>query len=1742
MLSFQSVKICVFLMLLIFFRNLSAGELQFIENQGQWDYSYQYKAHLGCGNVFLYDDKFYFRLYEEKPDIHDASGKHNLDQTIKGHAFYVEFKGAHQATLSASEKAPEYHNYYLGDQPEKWKTKVGLYKRVLYENLYDGIDMEVYSTETSLKYDYIIQPGADINQLKVVYNGVDDIALINDKLVIKTSVNTMVENIPIAYQWIEGVKTAVVCRYVLKNGIVSFAFPDGYDKTKKLIIDPSLIFSSYSGFWGDNWGSSATYDKDGSMYLTGVALEEDGNSAQPFETAGAFQTNFSGGEEDIVIMKLNPTGTTKIFATYLGGANNEVCSSTIVDPNGEFIIMGATGSFNFPTSSTGFDRSFNRGTNVTISTSFTFNVGTDIFITKFSADGSALIGSTYFGGTKNDGLVTNTNLTYNYGDDSRGDIIIGNNNEIYIASSTLSTDVPITAGAFQNTLAGGQDGLLARFNSDLSNLLSSTYYGGSGGDGCFGIKTDLNGDVVVCGGTTSTNIAGMNGINTVYLGGSADGFLFHTNENFTSNKFATYIGTNKYDIAFLLDIDDDNNIYTFGQTEGNYSVSAGVYFDNKSKQFIHKLNNSLNTTIYSTTFGSKNSSYPNISPTAFLVDKCQNAHAVGWGGSNNGTTTSGMATTTDAFKRTTDGDDFYFITLSKNATSLVYGSYFGENGGLSGDHVDGGTSRFDKNGVVYQAVCASCGGTDGFPTTPGAFSRKNNSSNCNMAGFKFQFDLGELDVLSIDIPSDSGCAPLTIPFSYTSTKPATTFEWDFGDGNTSTDQYPTHTYTTPGIYEVQLILGSPQNCKPFDTGYVKVYVFNGLNPDANFTIDTTQVCNNGLITFTNTSLNGVNYSWNFGDGPTVNNNATTVTHNYASAGTFTVTLIADNPFCFLKDTIKKTVNISQGLVDAQFNVVSPVCIGTTFNLNSTSTNATSIQWILPNGTTSTSNPTSYTPTGTGTFNIQLIAINTTACNKRDTLIKPIIVLDTIHAAFSANTANVCTTGGVVFTNSSTNATSYVWNFGDGQTSTDVSPSHAYSTGGTYTVSLYASNSTMCNSPDTFKLSITVPATVNADYSVIGTSCLGDVITLTNTSQNAVSFKWILPDLTESTTNVLSYTVVGSGTQRILLVATNPNTCNKNDTTFYEFTVGETIDIQGTVSTANVCTTGSVSFNNTSTHLPGNMYFWDFGDGYTFNPAPLGTVTHNYANAGTYDVMLIGINGTACNSPDTFKTTIVVPKTVSASFTSLNASCQNAPIVFNSTSTNADSVRWFFPGGVQYVGNTATHVFNNTGTFTISLVAYNANTCNKTDTFILDIFIRPLLTVDFSFAFSGPCQSTLVDFTNTGSKGLSYNWDFGDGTSSSAENPQHNYAGVGNYNVLFTVTDSNACPTSATTNKPVNILNAALIVADFSHSASPVCLGSSFAFTNSSQNAVSYRWFFGDGDSSQATNPTHTYLQVGQYTVVLIATNSCGISDTTEKTVEVIQIIVQASGSIVGGGCSPATFTTTNTSQNATQYLWIFPDGSTSTEATPIITLVETGNFQITLIASNPAACSISDTLIFNVTVASTPLANFEFSPDFPARGDSILFTNLSVQADSFYWSFGDQTFSTLKNPGHSYATKGLYTICLTAVNKSTGCSDIYCGVIDVKDKLFVFVPTAFSPNGDGLNDLLIPLGNEIASLHFKVFNRWGELLFETNELRKGWDGFYKDKLQNVDVYIYEVTGMATNGETFSTKGMVTLMK
>lgn len=844
----------------IFSTNISPTKLDYIENKGQWHENVKYKVDLnGGGTAFLEKNGITFLFIEQHEHLHHNETPKKSDDTKKnsinlnhsndiktepqrGHAYNFKWLNVNNnATVAGEIKQNYYNNYFIGNDESKWASYVGIYKKIHYKNIYDNIDAYIYSNGASMKTDYIVKKGAEPKNIQLQYKGINNITISqNGDLKITTSINELTEIKPYAYQIINGKKIEVFCKYKLESDVLSFEFPQSYNKAYDLIIDPTLVLSTYSGSISDNWGSSSTNDAAGNMFLGGVAF-----GANYPTTLGAFQTSYAGGEgyeytrSDIVITKFNANGTSRFYSTYLGGSGNEVMQSLYCTPQDELIILATTGSANFPTTANAYSKTF-KGGSQTSAFAIDFLSGTDIALVRMNASGSALVGSTYFGGTEIDGVSP----FYNYGDETRGDIGLGINGDIIISSSTYSTDIPGTTGSFQPTFSGLTDGLIARFNSNLSTLRWASYFGSDDLENANSLQIDKRENIFICGATRSLNLPGKNnGLNKNLIGG-VDGYIAKISGDGKTIYASTYLGTDNYDQAFLIDLDADDNIVTFGQTLGQYPVSAGVYNNQNACQFIHKLNNNLDSTKFSTVFGTPNNGVVNISPTALMVDICGSIYAVGWGGDVNSYYTGytfDMPITADAFQSTTDGSDFYFINFNRDATHLIYATYFGENGGV-GDHVDGGTSRFDKNGVVYQAVCASCLGTQGFPTTTGAYSTTNNSDNCNMAGFKFKFDLLAMQIITIE-PKD-GCINTPLNFTFTSSQPATSFLWNFGDGTTSIEQFPTHTYTNEGFYTVTLKIINPDNCNIDDEMSYQIYIGKPTTK----TIDTT-LCKGDSIEF-----------------------------------------------------------------------------------------------------------------------------------------------------------------------------------------------------------------------------------------------------------------------------------------------------------------------------------------------------------------------------------------------------------------------------------------------------------------------------------------------------------------------------------------------------------------------------------------------------------------------------------------------------------------------------------------------------------------------------------------------------------------------------------------------------------------------------------------------------------------------------------------------------------------------------
>ncbi len=863
----------IILLLLTFQYLFSLGQgATFIENKGQWNKNVFFKTPLPSGSLFLEQKAltYHFRDFSQIRSAHHGKSS-SSSRIVKGHVYKVHFDGGNFSDASGIGKQPEYYNYFYGRNTSKWTAHAGAFNEVVYNDVYPGIKLKLYYQIDQLKYDFELEANADPKQIALRYEGTKDLRLSKGNLIIETSVGRIVEQKPYAYQLIDGERIEVKCNYILKDNILSFRIKGDYYKQAPLIIDPVLIFSTYSGSTSDNFGMTATYDSKGNLYAGGIAFDV----GYP-TTIGAYDTtsNFNGppvsGITDVVLTKYDSTGSKLLYSTYFGGGNDskgvETVHSLVVNDQDELFLFGVTSSTDFPVTAGAYDSSFNGGKLVDLSQNGTIfrDSGTDIYVAHFSVDGSTLIGSTLIGGSANDGINYNQlnpkaldSLCFNYGDQFRGEIIIDQKGNCIVASTTMSADFPIVNG-FQTTYGGKQDGVVFKFNPTMDQLLWSTFIGGSDKDAAYSCKLDYQDNVVVAGGTASSDIPTQtNSYQKTFGGGDADGMIVKLSDDGTALLASTYFGTDSYDQSFFAETDLFGYTYVFGQTLGSMAIIGGQYSNPNSGQFIGKLNASLDSVIWSTRFGN-GSGQINISPSAFLVDYCGNVYISGWGGgttSNNDGPLTGMPITPDAFQPTTNGtDDFYLGVFSQSEENLKYGSYFG--GAKSQEHVDGGTSRFDKNGVIYQSVCAGCGGNSDFPTTDSAWSDINRSKNCNNGVLKFDFQIKPYSGYNVN--QIDGCAPLTVNFTNTSGN-YSTYIWDFGNGDTSSIELnPTRTYVNPGNYSVSLIV-TDTLCGIIDTTIRTITVYDSVLLDIP---DTLLTCSNKTIdTFATSYGTASSFHW-----------------------------------------------------------------------------------------------------------------------------------------------------------------------------------------------------------------------------------------------------------------------------------------------------------------------------------------------------------------------------------------------------------------------------------------------------------------------------------------------------------------------------------------------------------------------------------------------------------------------------------------------------------------------------------------------------------------------------------------------------------------------------------------------------------------------------------------------------------------------------------------------------------------
>lgn len=1017
---------------------LSAGRWEFVQNLGQWESPVLYKATMHGGALFFEHNSFLVAQLDpnQLEAFHEAkhSGKPFPSSFIDAAAYRVTFMNAlNDIKVNGIQPFEHYYNFYTGRSAKGWASHVSAYHHLEYNQLYPNIDLYFLGDGDYLKYEFHIAPGGDPKQIRLRYDGLKSISKMGEELLLHTAVDRVLELAPFAYQIDDkGDTIPIKCSYALSKDIVSFTL-DQYDPALPLVIDPTVVFSSYSGSTADNWGYTATYDSHGNLYGGGIVF---GVGYPLVPALGAYQTDFAG-DVDIAISKFDATGSFLHYSTYIGGTAADIPHSLYVNDNDELYIFGTTGSADFPVTADAFDTSFNGGPNISLSTSMDFPAGSDIFVAKLSADGTQLPASTYIGGSGNDGVNTASGLRKNYADDNRGEIIVDGNSNVYVVSSTSSSDFPVTANCYQPSNSGNQSVCVFKFSQDLSSLIWCTYFGGSSNDAGYSMYVAADKSIYFCGGTTSADLPiTPNVYQPAHAdnGASVDGFVAHLSSNGNMLLQSTYLGKSGYDQAYLIKGDDEDFPHLLGQTsaDGTQWVQNVGYYVTGGGQFLIKLSKDLGTSIWSTALGSGNGG-PDISPTAMLVDYCDNIYLSGWGSRqlNGFGGTNGLPVTDGAFQSTTDGSDFYFMAISDDASNLIYATYFGGAAGSAREHVDGGTSRFDKHGKIYQAVCAGCGGQSSFPTTPdNVYANLNGSSNCNLGVIKIDFSLPV--VVADFLMPNVVCLPDTVFFTnYSQTiSSQTAISWNFGDGNTSDQWEPYHVYAQTGYYEVTLIIHDLGSCNVADTLRKRILVLS--NTQSN--LPTVNICAGEYAELGVPPSIGVDYLWS----PAENLNNPTISNPIATPTQSTLySLTASTAACV--DTIFQQVDVHD--VSASISGDSIICVGesTTLSINVATTDNYVVDWsespdfqniIAANTLSATVSPTSsrsYYARVTTDYCVRIIPHSITVIKMEITDSQNYLLCFENEVS-----AQVLCGGG-------TPPYQYQWQLDDGETSTEANP-------------------------------------------------------------------------------------------------------------------------------------------------------------------------------------------------------------------------------------------------------------------------------------------------------------------------------------------------------------------------------------------------------------------------------------------------------------------------------------------------------------------------------------------------------------------------------------------------------------------------------------------------------------------------------------------------------------------------------
>jgi gliding motility-associated-like protein len=1014
------------------------------------------------------------------------------------------------------------------------------------------------------------------------------------------------------------------------------------------------------------------------------------------------------------------------------------------------------------------------------------------------------------------------------------------------------------------------------------------------------------------------------------------------------------------------------------------------------------------------------------------------------------------------------------------------------------------------------------------------------------------------------LPTSSSCAGANLIYNFSATGNTgngNTIAWDFGSASLPTNATSVNVNGVvlgpPGT-AVNVLFSITQNaCTETDTLVVNV------PPDIVAVIDTQPAnCNGAMFSFNNLSQNATSYAWDFGaPGAGDISTAPTPSYTYPGPGNYTVQLIASSAIT-CPDTALVTVTAVPDLSAAIVgNIHHCNANSLVFDFTATANSLGNANYSWDFGANaSPTNDTNLNPT-----NIYLGAEGTVAqigfyveengCT--DSAFVTINIPQNVVAQFAPQTS-FCSGTSFTFQNQSQNATSYAWDFGQaatGDNSIATNPTFDFINSGTYNVQLIASAADLCldTTYQTFVASASLdPQIVEVAHYCYNNQLVYDFEGVGNTNANA-TYEWNFGD---AATPGNAYTAVAHnvfltepGLQTIVLFVITQDGCA--DSATVTVNVPDDIVAQFAPQTS-FCSGTSFTFQNQSQNA--TSYAWDFGQAAAGDNSIATNPTFDFVNSGTYNVQLIASAADLC--PDTTYQTFVASASLDPQIIDVAHYCSNRQLLYNFEgvgNTNASATyEWNF-GDAATPGNANTAVAHNIvlnapGLQSIVLFVITQDGCADSATVTVNVPEDVLAGIAPQTVF---CNGTTIAFANQSQNATSYIWDFGDSVindTSVQTNPTYTYVTQGTYTVQLIASAENLCPD--TTNAQVEVYG---VIEPYFDVQTPVCFeGNSFSFegTGASSNAALFLWNF-DNNSTPATstsiNPSGIqYSQAGNYTISFtISENGC--AETYAAQVEVLPNPVFSAVCDTLQTCNDTTAVFQSMVLNASNvvYSWDFGDGATSGLASPTHTYTNAGLYDVNVDMHTTSGCIDSASFSFEnvIEIYPLPVAGFNLSlEEVNILGEEVTMTSTAQGASqcSYYLSDGGlyNTFDAV----HPFEQNGIIAIQQMVINEY-GCTATEVQSIEVNGFLF-YAPNAFTPDGDGTNDLWTPIMAGVSEFQLQIFNRWGALIFETTDQYQPWTG-------NVDngeyyaqdgTYIYQVVIKDTRAIPHKFKGHVVMVR